>query len=39
MRPFKLHRVCVDQMNLSNVASFSWSWILKEFFLVQHEVQ
>ena len=31
----KLDRVYLDSLNLSNVGYFSWSWILKEFILVQ----
>ena len=29
-RPFQPYRVYFDQVNLSNVGDFSWSWILKD---------
>ena len=35
LRPFKLDRVYLDTLNLSNVGYFSRSWIVKEFILVQ----
>ena len=31
LRPFKLFRAYLEQLNLSNVGDFSWSWILKDF--------
>ena len=37
MRPFKLHRVYLEPLNSSNVADFSWTWILKAFIHVQIE--
>ena len=37
MRPFKLFRVYLEPLNSSNVAEFSWSWILKGFIHVQKE--
>ena len=33
--PFKLYRVCLEPLNLSNVGDFSKSWILKGFIHVQ----
>ena len=37
LRPFKLYRVCLEPLNLSNVGDFSWSWILKDFIHVEIE--
>ena len=37
LRSFKLYRVFLDLLNLSNVGDFSWSWILKDFIHVQKE--
>ena len=34
---FKLNRVCLDPLNMSNAGEFSWSWILKDFIQVQKE--
>ena len=39
LHPFKLCRVYLDLLNLSNVGDFSWSWILKDFIQVQKEKQ
>ena len=39
LHPFKLCRVYLDLLNLSNVGDFSWSWILKDFIQVQKERQ
>ena len=35
LRSFKLNRVYLDPLNMSNVGDFSWSWILKDFIQVQ----
>ena len=35
LRPFKLYRVYLEPLNLSNVGDFSWSWILKDFIHVE----
>ena len=32
LRSFKLNRVYLDPLNMSNAGDFSWSWILKDFF-------
>ena len=37
LRFFKLNRVYLDPLNMSNVGDFSWSWILKDFIQVQKE--
>ena len=37
LRPFKLYRVYLDPLNMSNVGDFSWSLILKDFIEVQKE--
>ena len=37
LRSFKLNRVYLDPLNMSNVGDFSWSWILKDFVQVQKE--
>ena len=34
---FKLNRVCLDPLNMSNAGDFSWGWILKDFIQVQKE--
>ena len=34
---FKLNRVYLDPLNMSNAGDFSWSWILKDFIQVQKE--
>ena len=34
---FKLNRVYLDLLNMSNAGDFSWSWILKDFIQVQKE--
>ena len=31
LRSFKLNRVYLDPLNMSNAGDFSWSWILKDF--------
>ena len=36
LRPFKLYRVYVDPLNLSNAGDFSWSWILEDFIQVEN---
>ena len=37
LRPFKLYRVYLEPLFLSNIGDISWSWILKEFIHVQIE--
>ena len=37
LRSFKLNRVYLDPLNMSNAGNFSWSWILKDFIQVQKE--
>ena len=37
LRSFKLKRVYLDPLNMSNAGDFSWSWILKDFIQVQKE--
>ena len=37
LRSFKLNRVYLDPLNMSNAVDFSWSWILKDFIQVQKE--
>ena len=37
LRSFKLNRVYLDPLNMSNVGDFSWSWIRKDFIQVQKE--
>ena len=37
LRSFKLNRVYLDPLNMSNVGDFSWSLILKDFIQVQKE--
>ena len=37
LRSFKLNRVYLDPLNMSNAGDFSWSWILKDFIQVQKE--
>ena len=34
---FKLHRIYLDPLNMSNAGDFSWSWIVKDFIQVQKE--
>ena len=34
---FKLNRVYLDPLNMSNAGDLSWSWILKDFIQVQKE--
>ena len=38
LRSFKLNRVYLDPLNMSNTGDLSWSWILKDFIQVQKEV-
>ena len=35
LRSFKLNRVYLKPLNMSNAGDFSWSWILKDFIQVQ----
>ena len=37
LRPFKLYRVYLDSLNLSNAGAFSWSCTLKDFIQFQNE--
>ena len=37
LRSFKLNRVYLDPLNMSNAGDLSWSWILKDFIQVQKE--
>ena len=37
LRSFKLNRVYLDPLNMSNAGDFSWSWIRKDFIEVQKE--
>ena len=37
LRSFKLNRVYLDPLNMSNVGDFSWSSVLKDFIQVQKE--
>ena len=37
LRSFKLHRVYLDPLNMSNAGDFSWSCILKDFIQVQKD--
>ena len=37
LRSFKLNRVYLDPLNMSNAGDFSWSWIRKDFIQVQKE--
>ena len=37
LRSFKLNRVYLDPLNMSNTGDFSWSWILKDFVQVQKQ--
>ena len=37
LRYFKLNRVYLDPLNMSNAGDFSWSWILKDSIQVQKE--
>ena len=37
LRSFKLNRVYLDPLNMSNAGDFSWCWILKDFIQVQIE--
>ena len=37
LRSFKLTRVYLDLLNMSNAGDFSWSWILKNFIQFQKE--
>ena len=35
LRSFKLNRVYLDPLNMSNADDFYWSWILKDFIQAQ----
>ena len=35
LRSFKLNRVYLDPLNMSNAGDFYWSWILKDFIQAQ----
>ena len=37
LRSFKLNRVYLDPLNMSNAGDFSWSWILKDFIHVKKD--
>ena len=37
LRSFKLNRVYLDLLNMSNAGDFSWSWILKDFTQAQKD--
>ena len=37
LRFFKLSRVHLDLLSMSNAGDFSWSWILNDFIQVQKE--
>ena len=37
LRSFKLYRVYLDSLSLSNGGDFSWSWILTDFIQVHKE--
>ena len=37
LRSFKLNRVYLDPLNMSNAGDFSWSWILKDFIQAQKD--
>ena len=37
LRSFKLNRVYLDPLNMSNARNFSWSWILKYSIQVQKD--
>ena len=37
LRSFKLNRVYLDPLNMSNAGDFSWSWIRQDFIQVQTE--
>ena len=37
LRSFKLNRVYLEPLNMSNAGNFSWSWIRKDFIQVQKE--
>ena len=37
LRSFKLNRVYLDPLNISNAGDFSWSWLLKDFIQVQKQ--
>ena len=38
-RSFKLKRVYLDYLNLSNVGDFSWIWILRDFIWLQKGIR
>ena len=35
LRSFKLYRLYLDPLNMSNAGEFSWSWILEDFIQVK----
>ena len=37
LRYFKLNRVYLDPLNMSNAGDFPWSWILKDFIQAQKD--
>ena len=37
LHSFKLNRVYLDLLNMSNAGDFSWSWILQDFIQVQKD--
>ena len=37
LHSFKLNRIYLDPLNMSNAGDFSWSWIVKDFTQVQKE--
>ena len=37
LRSFKLNRLYLDPLNMSNAGDFSWSWILKDFIQVKKD--
>ena len=37
LRSFKLNRVYLDPLNMSNEGEFSWSWKLKDFIQAQKD--
>ena len=39
LRPFKLFRAYLEQLNLSNVGDFSWSWILEDFIYPHFQIE
>ena len=37
LRSFKLNRLYLDPLSMTNAGDFSWSWILKDFIQVQKD--